>query len=49
MILTTAFTPFGASETNASEDLSRVLVDDPGITRAVLPTEYERASRELCV
>jgi len=47
MILATAFTPFGASQTNASEDLLRALGDEPGVTRAVLPTEYERASREI--
>jgi pyroglutamyl-peptidase len=47
MILATAFTPFGAAATNASEDLLRAVGDDPGVTRAVLPTEYERASREI--
>lgn len=47
MILATAFTPFGAAETNPSEDLLRALADDAGITRAILPTEYERAASEI--
>lgn len=47
MILATAFNPFGAAETNASETLLRALKDDAGVVRVVLPTEYERAGREI--
>ena len=47
MILATAFTPFGAAATNASGEILRALADDAGVARAVLPTEYERAAREI--
>lgn len=47
MILATAFNPFGAAETNASETLLRALRDDAGVVRVVLPTEYEGAAREV--
>jgi pyroglutamyl-peptidase len=47
MILVTAFEPFGAAATNASEDLLRALADDPALFRAILPTEYDRAAREI--
>jgi len=47
VILATAFNPFGAAETNASETLLRALGDDAGMVREVLPTEYERAGREI--
>jgi pyroglutamyl-peptidase len=47
MILATAFTPFGAAETNPSAELLLSLVDHPGVRRVILPTEYERAAREI--
>lgn len=47
MILATAFTPFGSSPTNASQDLLRALGDDPAITKAILQTEYLRAASEI--
>jgi pyroglutamyl-peptidase len=47
VILATAFNPFGAAETNASETLLRALKDNAGVVRVVLPTEYEGAAREV--
>jgi len=46
-ILATAFTPFGEAKTNVSEDLLLALDDDAGVFRVVLPTEFERAEREI--
>jgi len=46
-LLATAFTPFGAAATNASAELLLGLPEDSGVNRVVLPTEYDRAAREI--
>jgi pyroglutamyl-peptidase len=47
MLLLTGFEPFGGMDRNPTEEIARILSEDPGVEGAVLPVDYRRVGPAL--